>query len=165
LVAATLKEKLIKIGAKVVSHNRYIVFQMAEVAIPRQMFQEILRLIEGVRPNATQNGQTNPRTPCRSLLCRKSPLSRAGTSKAVQKIATICPTSEFIRGIPDIIGAAPAYSMVGWFAQARQQCSAPIASARFGSELEECAMSSGDHQSSLLDIALQRAIIHHQAGR
>src|SRR5262245_52910725 len=55
--------------------------------------------------------------------------------------------------------------MVGWFAQARQQCSAPIASARFGSELEECAMSSGDHQSSLLDIALQRAIIHHQAGR
>src|SRR5262245_49336078 len=45
------------------------------------------------------------------------------------------------------------------------QCSAPIASARFGSELEQCAMSSGDHQSSLLDIALQRAIIHHQAGR
>src|SRR5215467_13752920 len=23
----------------------------------------------GVRPNATQNGQTDPRTPCRSLLC------------------------------------------------------------------------------------------------
>ena len=41
----TLKEKLIKIGAKVVSHGRYIVFQMAEVAIPRQMIQEILRLI------------------------------------------------------------------------------------------------------------------------
>ena len=41
----SLKEKLIKIGAKVVSHGRYVVFQMAEVAIPRQMFQEILRLI------------------------------------------------------------------------------------------------------------------------
>ena len=27
---STLKEKLIKIGAKVVSHGRYIVFQMAE---------------------------------------------------------------------------------------------------------------------------------------
>jgi Transposase DDE domain group 1 len=39
----SLKEKLIKIGAKVVSHGRYIAFQMAEVAIPRQMFQEILR--------------------------------------------------------------------------------------------------------------------------
>jgi hypothetical protein len=30
-----LKEKLIKIGANVVSHGRYIVFQMAEVANPR----------------------------------------------------------------------------------------------------------------------------------
>src|SRR5262249_2926685 len=38
----SLKEKLIKIGAKVVSHGRYIAFQMAEVAIPRQMFREIL---------------------------------------------------------------------------------------------------------------------------
>jgi Transposase DDE domain group 1 len=45
----SLKEKLMKIGAKVVSHGRYIVFQMAEVAIPRQMFQEILRLAE-LRP-------------------------------------------------------------------------------------------------------------------
>jgi len=36
-----LKEKLIKIGAKVVSHGRYVAFQMAEVAIPRQMFQEM----------------------------------------------------------------------------------------------------------------------------
>ena len=46
----SLKEKLIKIGAKVVSHGRYVVFQMAEVTIPRQMFQEILRLIAELRP-------------------------------------------------------------------------------------------------------------------
>jgi hypothetical protein len=45
----TLKEKLIKIGAKVVSHGRYVLFQMAEVAVPRQMFQEILRLIAELR--------------------------------------------------------------------------------------------------------------------
>ena len=45
----SLKEKLIKIGAKIVSHGRYA-FQMAEVAIPRQMFQEILRLIAELRP-------------------------------------------------------------------------------------------------------------------
>ena len=32
----SLKEKLIKIGAKVVSHGRYIAFQMAEVAIPER---------------------------------------------------------------------------------------------------------------------------------
>ena len=33
----SLKEKLIKIGAKVVSHGRYVAFQMAEVAIPRHV--------------------------------------------------------------------------------------------------------------------------------
>jgi hypothetical protein len=38
------------IGAKVVSHGRYVIFQMAEVAIARQMFQEILRLIAELRP-------------------------------------------------------------------------------------------------------------------
>jgi len=48
----SLKEKLIKIGAKVVSHGRYIAFQMAEVAIPRRMFQEILRLIAELRPQS-----------------------------------------------------------------------------------------------------------------
>jgi hypothetical protein len=46
----SLKEKLIKIGAKVVSHGRYVAFQLAEVAIPQQMFQEILRLIAELRP-------------------------------------------------------------------------------------------------------------------
>ena len=46
----SLKEKLIKIGAKVVNHGRYVAFQMAEVAIPRQMFEEILRLIAELRP-------------------------------------------------------------------------------------------------------------------
>jgi hypothetical protein len=50
LVLTSLKEKLIKIGAKVVSHGRYVVFQMAEVAISRQMFQEILQLIAELRP-------------------------------------------------------------------------------------------------------------------
>ena len=46
----SLKEKLIKIGAKVVSHGRYVAFQMAEVAFPRHIFQEILRLIAELRP-------------------------------------------------------------------------------------------------------------------
>jgi hypothetical protein len=36
-----LREKLIK----VVNHGRYVTFQMAEVAVPRQMFAEILSLI------------------------------------------------------------------------------------------------------------------------
>jgi len=46
----TLREKLIKIGAKVVRHGRYITFQMAEVTIPRTLFANILRLIDGLRP-------------------------------------------------------------------------------------------------------------------
>jgi hypothetical protein len=41
---------LIKIGAKVVTHGRYVAFQMAEVAIPRNLFGDILRLIAELRP-------------------------------------------------------------------------------------------------------------------
>jgi len=48
----TLKEKLIKIGAKIVSHGRYVAFQMAEVAISRNLFADILRLIAELRPPA-----------------------------------------------------------------------------------------------------------------
>ena len=45
----SLRQKLIKIGAKVVSHGRYITFQMAEVAVSRQMFADILMLIARLR--------------------------------------------------------------------------------------------------------------------
>jgi hypothetical protein len=46
----TLREKLIKIGAKIVRHGRYVTFQMAEVAVPRELFRKILSLIDGLRP-------------------------------------------------------------------------------------------------------------------
>jgi hypothetical protein len=45
----TLREKLIEIAANVVRHGRYVTFQMAEVAIPRALFVEILHLIDGLR--------------------------------------------------------------------------------------------------------------------
>jgi len=45
----TLREKLIKIGAKVVRHARSITFQMAEVAIPRGLFEAILAKIAGLK--------------------------------------------------------------------------------------------------------------------
>jgi hypothetical protein len=45
----SLREKLIKIGAKVTSHGRYVTFQLAEVAVPRQMFAAILSLIARLR--------------------------------------------------------------------------------------------------------------------
>jgi hypothetical protein len=47
-----LREKLVKIGAKIVTHARYVTFQMAEVAVPSQLFEEILRLIGGLRPRS-----------------------------------------------------------------------------------------------------------------
>ncbi len=48
----TLREKLVKIRAKVVSHGRYVTFHLAEVAVPREPFQIILNLIDdlGRRP-------------------------------------------------------------------------------------------------------------------
>lgn len=45
----SLREKLSKIGATVVSHGRHVAFQMAEVAIPRHLFADILRLIATLR--------------------------------------------------------------------------------------------------------------------
>src|ERR1051326_7357078 len=45
----SLRDKLIKIGAKVVSHGRYVTFQLAEVAVPRRLFAEVLLLIVRLR--------------------------------------------------------------------------------------------------------------------
>ena len=46
----SLREKLIKIGAKVVSPARHVGFQMAKVAMPRNLFADILRIIAELRP-------------------------------------------------------------------------------------------------------------------
>jgi hypothetical protein len=40
-----LREKLIKIGAKVVAHPRYVVFQMAQVAVPKRSFRALLERV------------------------------------------------------------------------------------------------------------------------
>ena len=41
----TLREKLVKIGAKVTRHSRYVTFQLAEVAVTRNLFSAILNRI------------------------------------------------------------------------------------------------------------------------
>ena len=46
----TLRDKFIKIGAKVLSHARYMIFQLAEVAVPRELFEKILTRIRRLRP-------------------------------------------------------------------------------------------------------------------
>ena len=52
----TLREKLIKIGAKVVRHSQYVTFQMAEVAVSRELFAPILNRIQrfGLPPPLVQ---------------------------------------------------------------------------------------------------------------
>ena len=46
----TLRDKVVKIGAKVIAHARYSIFQMAEVAVPRELFRRILEMIDDLRP-------------------------------------------------------------------------------------------------------------------
>ena len=52
----TLREKLIKIGAKVVRHSRQLLFQMAELAVPRELFRAILERIGRLRLATAMSG-------------------------------------------------------------------------------------------------------------
>jgi hypothetical protein len=122
---SSLKEKLIKIGAKVISHGRIIAFQMAEVAIPRHMFQEILQLIaEAAADAAARAGMSRPMVMrSRETDRRNAPRCRGKTDTsaprtppwariagdrsptglvlpASRETATIRPGSEFIWEIP-----------------------------------------------------------------
>ena len=49
----TLRKKLVKIGAKIVRHGRDVTFRLAEVAVPRELFADILRRIDRRRPKTT----------------------------------------------------------------------------------------------------------------
>ena len=49
VILTTLREKLIKIGAKVVHHARAVTFQLAEVAVPRELFAALLARIGRLR--------------------------------------------------------------------------------------------------------------------
>ncbi len=45
----SLRERLIKTGARLVHHDRYAIFQMAAAARPREVFAGILGLINTLR--------------------------------------------------------------------------------------------------------------------
>jgi hypothetical protein len=49
IVGTILREKRIKIGATVVTHSKYAIFQLAEVAVPRKLFAAILERIGRLR--------------------------------------------------------------------------------------------------------------------
>ncbi len=40
---------MVKIGAKVVRHGRYVTFQLAEVVVPKELFRKFLSLTDDLR--------------------------------------------------------------------------------------------------------------------
>jgi hypothetical protein len=88
----SLKEKLIKIGAKIVSHGRYIAFQMS--AIPRNLFAEILRLIGGIA--AASSSINSVRLCCFAF--RATPRERCVLM--TEKLALLAQASRGARGAP-----------------------------------------------------------------
>ena len=46
----TMREKLVKIGAEVVSYGRHVTFQLTEVGVPKNLFREFLWRIDELRP-------------------------------------------------------------------------------------------------------------------
>ncbi len=54
----SLRRKLVKIGARIVGHGRYVTFQIAEVAVAKGLFDENLWLIAQLRaPPAPARGE------------------------------------------------------------------------------------------------------------
>jgi hypothetical protein len=49
----TLREKLVKIGARLTRHARQVVLQMAKVAVTRDLFAQILSRIRHLKPVPT----------------------------------------------------------------------------------------------------------------
>jgi hypothetical protein len=45
----TMRDRLVKIGAKIVRHGRSVTFQMAEVMVSRGLFEQILDCIAALR--------------------------------------------------------------------------------------------------------------------
>ena len=58
----TMREKLVKIGAKVVKHARYVTFRLAEVLVSRSLFHEILEQIQRLKPVPITPGDLHPET-------------------------------------------------------------------------------------------------------
>ena len=48
---ATLRDRLVKTGARIVRHGRSITFQMAEIAVPSALFRDVLGAIAMLRPS------------------------------------------------------------------------------------------------------------------
>jgi hypothetical protein len=83
----TLREKVVKIGAKVAAHARYTVFRMAEVAVPRELFHRILDLIDELRPRQVVDVDAGSRSAhhrARRKRCARGLVRRAGNGAVEQ---------------------------------------------------------------------------------
>ena len=102
----SLREKLIKIGAKVVSHGRYVGFQMAEVAVPRQMFAEILSLIGRLRAPPARHEARGA-----SGLARVRRRGMSGANKRATFGVSLLSTAGFNRLLPAATAICPCPSL------------------------------------------------------
>ncbi len=77
----TLWEKLIKVGAKVVRHAKYVTLKLAEVAVPRELLAAILDRIQrfGVPPPLTQRSWSFVNR--RAFGCRRDDQARCVLNK------------------------------------------------------------------------------------
>jgi hypothetical protein len=71
----SLGDKLIEIGAMVVSHGRHVAFQMAEAAIPRNLFADVPRLVAEPRPPPVTSTAWRARVSCVRQNPRETPVS------------------------------------------------------------------------------------------
>jgi hypothetical protein len=78
----TLREKVVKIGAKVVAHGRYLIFQMAVVAVPRELFRSILAPDRRAAPTCRGAMLTSAGLPPPPVQGRRA--SAAGLTTAIQ---------------------------------------------------------------------------------
>jgi hypothetical protein len=98
----TIREKLVKIGAKVVAHGRYVTFQMAEVAVPRDLFRDILRRIDQLRRPVRQWPERREKRGRAGDRCVRMRQNRPGIGRRTRPVRPIrrCSGSRTVHGSP-----------------------------------------------------------------
>ena len=90
----TMREKLVKIGARVVSHARYVTFQMAELLVSKSLFHEILERINHLKPDFCKNysGRTE-----KIMFCKVMVMTCGRWLSPAQKLALKAELAEYTK--------------------------------------------------------------------
>jgi Transposase DDE domain group 1 len=115
----TLREKLVKIGAKVVRHAKYVTFQLAEMAVPRKLFGAILRRIARLRLPQSRGSPALSRDVGHVLSQSSVNCGRVVRCGATQRVE-IVPRGITVRFWPQILGERIAFGSK--IAQNRSTC-------------------------------------------